>query len=187
MNDEANMGADLYHLPGYPDHESSYYEQGYSNQPPNKTTLIKPEDQSSKPKVNDGPYGRCQICSKLLTFDDTRRITPYDYINTCEEHRIYASALQPWVIKRNLGLPYEKPMCRCAICHDEITEDELNATEASDMWTVCEKHLPYRHNYNLDRTRKELGIDIIKLVIQSKFDVMQSEGRHYQTPKGYDE
>lgn len=165
MNDEANMGAyDLYHLPGYPDYYEHDYEQGYSNQPPNRTTLIKPEDQSSKPKMDDAPYGRCKICSKPLTNDDEYSIRPYDYTITCEEHRIYASAIQPWVIQRNLGLPYEKPICRCAICHDGITEDELNATEASDMWIVCEKHIPNRHEFNLDRTRKELGIDIQSLL-----------------------
>ena len=166
MNDEANMGAyDLYHLPGYPDYEIPY-EQGYLQEHPKpmgRTTLIKPEDKLNK-EVADAPFGRCKICSKPLTNEDKRSIRPFDFTVTCEEHRIYASALQPWVIQRNLGLPYEKPMCRCAICHDEITEDELNATEASDMWAVCEKHLPYRHNYNLDKIRQQLGIDIQSLL-----------------------
>lgn len=105
--------------------------------------------------------GRCKICSKLLTYDDKRSMRPYDYTVTCKEHLIYSSALQPWVIQRNMSLPYDKPHSLCAICFDEITEDELNATEASDMWIVCEKHLPYRHSFYLDRIRRELGIDII--------------------------
>ena len=92
---------------------------------------------------------KCGICGVVV---DQRTITPFDYIYSCDEHRLYAQCPQPDVIKKRLGLisEYSDHMKSCSICKEKLTAEELNSISELDFLITCNMHREVKYWHQID-------------------------------------
>ena len=84
----------------------------------------------------------CAICDVVLTDENQKIVTPYDFQSVCKEHEQYGYTFQPEVVKKKLGLitEFSDKFNKCCICQAELTPEEKDTVSEIDFNITCNKH-----------------------------------------------
>lgn len=97
----------------------------------------------------------CDICNVVLTQENVKLLHPHDFLVTCEEHAEYAQQFQIEIIQKKLGIIKEFPegWAQCNICHCDLSQEEIDTIETTDISKTCEKHREVKKWFQRDIAR----------------------------------
>jgi ribosomal protein L37E len=102
----------------------------------------------------------CEFCGFELSDDDIRSMSPLSMWPHCRDHSNHATYPQIWLLKKELGVPYEEPAAEkkiCAVCGLPLSEDEMKWVKKEHQNFTCRFHRRAVGDFNLDITRQKLG------------------------------
>ena len=110
----------------------------------------------------DVDLGNCAFCGFELTENDLPSQSPLHWHRCCRDQTCQNAATYPqiWLLKKELGKPYEEPPVEervCMVCNAPLTEMDFNRVEKSHVNFTCIAHRNAVMDINPYRSREKYG------------------------------
>lgn len=117
-------------------------------------------------------YGNCAFCGIELDELDVESRHPSAFHICCRDHQNASTYPQIWLLKKEMGIPYEEPKAEekiCAVCENPLTDKEFGEIKSNHINLTCSFHRRSAMDANINITREKRGYKsiIIKEIIKA--------------------